>query len=140
VVELAGLTVQTKVVGRRGALASWEVEAAPAVSSLRDLIQLLVKREVAAFRGRQEERKLARVLSNELILDAAGTGRVHMGGDDLEQSVDETQAVEAALTAFRDGFYFVFVDEAQVGSLDDEIRLQPQSQLLFLRLTPLVGG
>jgi hypothetical protein len=134
------LTVQTKIVGRRGILASWEIEGNLAASSLRDLIQVLVEREVAAFRERQEERKLARVMTNEQILTAAETGRISMGGDDLAQSVDAADAVEAALTAFRDGLYFVFIDDVQVENLDAVVRPGPASQLLFLRLVPLVGG
>jgi hypothetical protein len=134
------VVVQTKVVGRRGSLASWEVEGAFDGSSLGDLIRMLVEREVRAFRERQEERKLARVLTSEQILTAAESGRIHMGSEDLAQSVDAGHAVESALAAFRDGLYFVFIDDVQIESLDAPVRSHPASQLLFLRLVPLAGG
>ena len=134
------MVVQTKVVGRRGLVASWEISDTFAYRSLRDLIRTLVEREVAAFRDRQEERKLTRVLTNEQIASAVQTGRIHMGGDDITQQVDPERAVEAALTAFRDGFYFVFVDDVQIEDLDTPVELNPASQLLFLRLIPLAGG
>ena len=134
------MVVQTKVVGRRGTLASWEIQEPCHAALLSHLIAALVEREVRAFRERQEERKLTRVLTGEEILTAAESGRVHLGGDDLAQSVDTALAVEAALTAFRDGLYFVFIDDVQLESLDAPVHLNAGSQLLFLRLTPLVGG
>ena len=63
-----------------------------------------------------------------------------MGGEDLQQSVDEERAVEAAFSTFRDGLYFVFIDDVQVESLDAPVSLRPESELLFLRLVPLAGG
>jgi hypothetical protein len=134
------MVVQTKVVGRRGSLASWEIHQPFDGSLLRDLIETLVHLEVQFFRERQEERKLIRVLTPDQIGRAAESGRIHLGGDDLAQSVDPTQAVEAALTAFRDGLYFVFIDDVQIESLDAPVHITPGTQLLFLRLTPLVGG
>ena len=135
------MVVQTKVVGRRGTLASWEIQEPCDAALLRHLIAALVEREVRAFRERQEERKLARVLTGEEILTAAESGRIHMGGDDLAQTVDTATAVEAALTAFRDGLYFVFIDDVQTREPGRSRALtNPGSQLLFLRLTPLVGG
>jgi hypothetical protein len=34
----------------------------------------------------------------------------------------------------------MLVDDRQVESLDEEITLQPNTRVSFLRLTPLVGG
>lgn len=67
-------------------------------------------------------------------------GKVDAGGSDLDQVVESEQAVETALQAFIDGLYFVFLDEQQQENLDEIVTLQPHSQLLFLRLVPLVGG
>ena len=134
------MQVQTKVVGRRGPLASWEIQQPFEGSQLRDLIESLVHFEVQNFRERQAERKLTRVLTPDQIARDAESGRIHMGGDDLEQTVDAPQAVEAALTAFRDGLYFVFIDDVQIESLDAPVHITPGSQLLFLRLPPLGGG
>ena len=134
------MVIQTKVIGRRGLVASWEISDNFAYRSLRDLIRTLVEREIDAFHERQEERKLVRVLTNEQIVSAAETGRIDMGGEDFGQRVDPERGVEAALTAFRDGLYFVFVDDEQIEDLDAQVELSPASQLLFLRLVPLAGG
>src|SRR5260221_676636 len=133
--------IETKMAGRRAPqLSRWELSEALDIHVMRDLIDLLVRREVSAFLERQEERKLARFLSAEQIVAAAKTGRVSMGGKDLGQKVDPDQAVAGALTAFEDGIYYVFLDEAQIERLDSEIHLRPDSQLLFLRLVALAGG
>jgi len=67
-------------------------------------------------------------------------GKVDPGERDLEQSVDNEEAVAIALKAFEDGLYFVFVDEVQQTNLDSEVFLKTNSKVVFLRLTALVGG
>ncbi|MEM8780128.1 MAG: hypothetical protein AAGF26_14900, partial [Cyanobacteria bacterium P01_G01_bin.49] len=67
-------------------------------------------------------------------------GKVDMGGKDYEQDVDIDGAIETALQAFEDGFYYVFIDDEQIETLDQLVVLKENSQLLFLRLVPLVGG
>jgi hypothetical protein len=54
--------------------------------------------------------------------------------------VDVQGAVETALQAFKDGFYLVFIDDRQQEDLTAVVNLKTNSELLFLRLIPLVGG
>ena len=54
--------------------------------------------------------------------------------------VDSQKEVEKAVKAFRTGQYYVFVDDAQVNDLDDEINLKSNSKVVLIRLTPLRGG
>jgi hypothetical protein len=42
--------------------------------------------------------------------------------------------------AFEKQGFFLFVDGQQVSSLDEEVSLHTDSEIRFLRLTPLVGG
>ena len=53
---------------------------------------------------------------------------------------DPAEAVAAAIQSFADGFYYVFLDEAQVETLDAPLAVAEDSRLLFVRLTPLAGG
>ena len=140
-------TVEGKVVGRKQPIFSdWRVELPPAEGKrgdslkLRDLISSTVVKEVDAFRTRQQERKLALVMSRQDIEQGAQAGQVLPGERDLGQSVDTEAAVDAALQAFVDGLYFVFIDEVQQTDLDREVFLRTDSNVLFLRLTALVGG
>jgi hypothetical protein len=57
-----------------------------------------------------------------------------------EQHADPDVAVAAAIQAFEDRLYYVFVDDAQGEQLDQPVRLRPGSSVTFLRLVPLVGG
>jgi hypothetical protein len=138
------MLIETKVLGsRKRPYEPWEL---PLIDNsetltLQDFLTRVVLQEVEAFKNRQEERKLFRVLSKEEIEAGAVKGKIDAGGLEHEpQEVDPVAAVENALVAFKDGFYYVFVDEKQALQLDEMIVVGPNSHVLFLRLVPLVGG
>ncbi|KAM3116374.1 hypothetical protein [Phormidesmis sp. 146-33] len=137
------LTVSGKVMGKTQPIFSdWkltlpEVEGA---LTLRNLLTQIVCAEVAGFEARQRQGRLMRVVSPGQISLGVEQGKVDLGGRDLEQTVNLERSIETALQAFTDGLYFVFLDEQQQENLEDVVRLRPDSQLLFLRLVPLVGG
>jgi hypothetical protein len=140
-------TVEGKVVGRRAPIFSdWHIELPPLSENdgdglrLRDFISFVVSSEVEAFRSRQQERRLARVMSKEEIKQSAISGKVDPGEHTLDHAVDATAAVAVALQAFEDGLYFVFIDEVQQFNLDSKIYLHTNSKVVFLRLTALTGG
>jgi hypothetical protein len=149
---LAAITVEGKVLGqRRLPFAPWTLplEAVEAGSAehrpaftLRHLIGLVVAAEVAAFRERQDARRVVRVLTEREIDADAARGKVAPGGSNEAEPAapDPADALHTALQAFRDGLYYVFVDDAQRTDLDEEIELRPDSRLLFLRLVALAGG
>lgn len=138
------LTVATKVIGHKNApLSEFAVPLppdGPPAPTLRELLAFLVEREVIAFHERQEARRLALVLSPDDIAAGAARGKIDSGERDLGQRVDPAAAVAAAIQAFEDGFYYVFLDEAQVETLDAPLAVTEDSRLLFVRLTPLAGG
>lgn len=144
------LTIEAQVLGqRRPAMPAWNMTLTPAAASaagltLRELLALVVRQEVAAFAQRQEQRRLARVLLPDDIARGAARGKVALGGDvegrDAAQSVDVEEAVATALQAFADGFYFVFLDGRQLQHLDDVVALREGGHLRFVRLMPLAGG
>ncbi len=138
------MLIETKVLGsRKRPYEPWEI---PLIQNsetltLQDFLTRVVRQELEAFKNRQEERKLSRVLSKEEIEVGAVKGKIDAGGLEREpQDVDPVAAVENALVAFKDGFYYVFVDEKQALQLEEMIVLEPNSHVLFLRLVPLVGG
>ncbi len=51
---------------------------------------------------------------------------------------DVEQAVDDAISAFQDGFYYLFVNDIQVELLDQI--LNDVGDVLIVRLTPLAGG
>jgi hypothetical protein len=141
------IVVEGKVLGQKRPLfTDWHIELPPIWQrdgdriKLRDLITTVVVEEVDSFRKRQEERRLARILSRAEIELGASSGKVDPGERDLKQEVNEDDAVGTALQAFEDGLYYVFVDGVQQTSLDSEIYLKTESKVTFIRLVALAGG
>lgn len=140
------LTIRGKALGRRRPLfADWSIPLPPDLRdggvTLRQVIERIVRSEVAAFRQRQSERQFLRVLTAREIEAAAERGKIQMGASEVSpQDVDEDEAVAAALQAFEDGLYLVAIDEQEQRELDREVFLQPDSQITFIRLTLLAGG
>lgn len=141
------ITIEGKVAGRKKPVFSdWRVPLPEAFLSpeekvlLRDFIKAVVQQEVNSFLERQEERRLAQILSETQIAQGVERGKVDSGQRDLDQDVDLKSATENALQAFEDGLYFVFIDGEQIDNLDDVIELQLESRATFIRLIALSGG
>ena len=141
------LTISGKALGRKKPLfADFSVPppanlAEGGGATLRDLLECIVRGEVAAFRRRQEHRQFLRALTAREIEAGAEAGKIEAGGSEVPlQQVDEEQAVAAALTAFEDGLYLVVLDGQEERDLDAQVFLQPDSRLTFVRLTLLAGG
>ncbi len=140
------LTVSARSAGSRRALVhDWSVPLPDALVGkpvkLRDIIDVIVRAEVEAFRKRQRERRLFRVLTAREIEEQAERGKVAPGGSEVpEQKVDEDEAVRTALEAFQDGLYLVIVDGEQITDLDTPVPVRPDSRIMFVRLVLLAGG
>lgn len=111
----------------------------PGPVSARQIIEAAVAAEVAAHQARAEEAGLVRVLTEQSLLDDLGQGAVRMGDVGPAAPVDLTAAVEAALLAFGDGFFKVFVGDREVEG-SEPVDLTDGAAVLFLRLVPLAGG
>lgn len=138
------LLIEAKYIGQRHPIFSgWRIELGEGRGDhlrLRDLITRVVLEEVEAFQKRQQERRLARVLSPAEIEVGRSKGKIDSGERDLQQTVNPDTAIGTALQAFEDGLYYVFIDGVQQTGLDSEVFLQAESQVTFLRLVALVGG
>lgn len=130
--------------GKRPLFPDWRVpvpeEFHDGSRCLRDVIECIVRREIEAFRERQRERCVERVLFVRDIAEGRAKGKIDSGGrSDEVQEVDADEAVAAALQAFEDGIYLVFIDDEEKRDLDETVFLQQESHLLFVRLTLLSG-
>ena len=56
------------------------------------------------------------------------------------RKLDWHEQSRAALEAFERNGFLLLVDDRQIESLDEEIRVLPETQVTFLKLVPLVGG
>ena len=140
------LLVSTRTLGRRKPLLDDFSVPPPGVDDggddfrLRDLIAYVVRHEVREFKRRRRSRRFDRVLTNTQIAEAATSGKVDPASKEFQQEVDVDSAVGSALQAFEDGLYLVIVDEIERRSLDEQVHLTPDSQLVFIRLAFLAGA
>lgn len=135
------LTISGKVLGKsQNLFTSWQMSLPGEPLTLAELLAQIVRSEVRAFGDRQADRRSTKVLGIIDIEAGVALGKVSSGGSDLEQIMDVQGAIDNALQAFKDGFYLVFIDDEQQEDLAVVVDLTANSELLFLRLTPLVGG
>jgi hypothetical protein len=140
------ITVSALAIGRRKPLCdSFSVPPPVEVATgqpvtLRSLLDHIVRAEVEAFKSRQAEQRLLKVLSSAQIEDGLAAGKVSAGGRDLNQVVVPEEAVATAIEAFSDGLFLVVLDETEVKELDTLLSLTATSKLTFIRLTLLAGG
>jgi hypothetical protein len=108
----------------------------PATVTLRDLVRTRVREEVAKANAAIAEgldfRTLVRPTEAETTLNGY---RMRKG-----KTIDWRRQAERAEEAFGRNGFFVLVDGRQVEDLDEELALTADSEIRFVRLTPLVGG
>lgn len=107
---------------------------------LRQVIEHVVRHEVAAFHRRQADARFDRILTGAQIRDGAAKGKIDPAAKTADQSVDPDDAVATALIAFEDGLFLVIIDGVEYRQLDETVRLTPTSRLTFLRLTFVAGA
>jgi hypothetical protein len=135
------MTISGKVMGKSQPLfTNWQLSIPTGVLTLQDLLTQIVRSEVGEFKERQSQRRLTRILSAADIDLGVAKGKIESGGSELDQVVDVDGAIEVALQAFKDGFYLVFINDQQQEDLAELVEIGINSELLFLRLVPLVGG
>jgi len=102
--------------------------------TVRDLIRQRVCHEVEEYNRRKPEtfRGLVQPTDSERTLNGYRLK--------APRTIDAATQLAKALDAFAGNQIIVLVDDRQVESLDEEIGLQPDTRVSFLRLTPLVGG
>src|SRR5262245_56256021 len=102
--------------------------------TVRDLIRQRVRYEVEEYNRRKPDtfRGLVQPTDSERTLN----------GYRLKQprAIDANIQLAKAIDAFQGNQVIMLADDRQVESLDEEIVLQPETRVSFLRLTPLVGG
>ncbi|UBV43054.1 hypothetical protein LAJ19_02180 [Deinococcus taeanensis] len=134
------MIVETKLLGRRTPFERRSVPLPDGPHTLESLLTHLVHHEVTAYEDRQNSAGVLRVLTEQELHDSALTGRVSVAPQDRAGTVTPDDATRTALTAFRDGLYYVFLDDRQIRDLSAPVTLRPDSTLLLLRLTALAGG
>jgi hypothetical protein len=103
--------------------------------SVRELIRTRVREEVARANADRSE-------ARRLLLVAPVEAEETLNGDRVREGrpIDWERQADVAVEAFERQAFFVFVDGEQANVLDDEVALGVDTEVRFLRLTPLAGG
>ncbi|WP_345024558.1 hypothetical protein [Actinomadura keratinilytica] len=116
-----------------GGLEAFSVAGLPAAMTVRELIRLRVREEVARRNARPDRRFTG------LVQPASETGP---DGDRPRgrRRVDWERQADIAERAFLSNGFFVLVGDRQVEDLDEVVDLTGDPEVVFIKLVPLVGG
>lgn len=114
----------------------YELEAP---TTVRELIEQMVRVCVRDYNKRLESKELLENLSLEDMEEQAAAGKISFGVNYGENSADETKAIANALQCFEDGIYRIFIGNTQLQKLEDKTELTEGDSLTFVRLTMLSG-
>jgi hypothetical protein len=106
----------------------------PGTVTLRELIRLRVREEVARYNAQPTER------FQGLVRPTAGEEDLNGYRMRAQARIDWEKQADAAVTAFGRNGFFVLVADRQVEDLDEELTLDEASDVAFVRLVQLVGG
>ena len=130
---MATLTVHDRTATGRP-VSSFELPNMPERITLRELIRLRVREEVAAYNLRPTTRFNGFVQPEDAIAEAAGYRLPKPRALDWERQAD------AAIESFGRNGFFVLVNKRQVNDLDAELDLTDTLDVGFVKLRQLVGG
>ena len=134
------MIVQTRIVGDSSGLDDHDVAVPADVVTMRQLLGVLVRHELAAYNSRREANRALRVLTPADVARGVETGRYGREVKAAPPAPTYDVALARAIEAFDDGLYFAFLDGAEVGDLDSPLPVRPDSTLRLVRLVALAGG
>lgn len=131
--------IQTVIVkdenfGGGGLLNEFTIDFEQPQVTVSDIIKERVRYEIAAYHKKAQEhfRGLIQPTEAEKVLNGY---KLKKG-----RRIDLDAQTKTALEAFNRSAFLLLIDDKQVESLDEKIIIRPNMELVFLKLTPLVGG
>lgn len=131
--------VKVKSPGARRHLSALPVELPSVPLTLEELMEQIVRENVAAYNAKRVDADVVALLTQESIETQGATGKVGFGRRFGGKAADVTKSVEAAVLAFQDGLYRVFIDEQEATDLQGALQLRDGAEVVFLRFTFLAG-
>ena len=124
---------------RRPILDKVPYELPDGILSLRELLTELVRIEVDRYNQKGTDIQMIPFLTAEEVQESASVGKVGFGRIYSDKKVDIDKAVANAIQCYEDGVVRVFLNEAELEQLDEEINLHEEDCLTLIRLTFLAG-
>ena len=115
-------------------LHSFDVPGVPDSITVRDLVRLRGREEVARYNATPTRRFQGLVRPRDAETELNGYRLA------APRRLDWEEQAEIACTAFLRNGFFVLVADRQVDDLDEVVDLTAASDVAFVKLVPLVGG
>ena len=132
--------IKLKSVGkRRPILENSPYNLPEGISTLRQLIETVVRQEVEKYNSRGTENMLVPFLTDTEISEKSTVGKVGFGRLYSDKKANPEKAIETALQGFEDGLFRVVINDFEITDIDDPIRINENDILTFIRLTFLAG-
>ena len=132
--------VNIKQIGKRkNKIDKKEYEIKGKIETVKDLLIEFVTINVKEFNEGFTENDVVPYLTDEKINDLSDVGKISFGVDYNGKKQDLQKAIENALQSYEDGIYRVFVNDEELGKINDKLDLQENDELTFIRLTMLAG-
>lgn len=132
--------IKLKSVGRRRPVLDSSPYSLPdGISSLRQLIETIVRQEVEKYNSRGEGNMLVPFLTETEISEQSTVGKVGFGRLYSDRKADLEKSVKTALQGFEDGLFRVMINDMETTELDVPLILSENNTLTFIRLTFLAG-
>ncbi len=136
------LHVQVKQAGQKRLVGHHriEIDDLPEQKTIRDLLDALVAQQVALLHQKPDADIIQGLLRKENISTAVPSGKIGFGGVYNTSMPDVEKATAAALQAFEDGLFALFIDDVQYEQLNATFELQETAVITLIRLVFLAGS
>ena len=132
--------INMKIAGaRKPALAKTPYEIPDSVSSVKELLESLVKIEVERYNQKNADDTLIKYLTESQIEDQAATGKVGFGRVYSDKKANLKKAVENAVQCYQDGLVRVFRNDEELEQLEETVHFEAGDVITLIRLTFLAG-
>ncbi len=111
-----------------------EIELPSEKVTVKDIITSRVEQEVSSYNQKKDQ------LFKGLVTPDDAEKELNGYKSKKKKPIDPEKQVYIALDAFQKNGFFLLIDDLQVESLNQEIELSIDTQISFVKLTPLVGG
>jgi hypothetical protein len=112
----------------------WELPVATERLTVDELIKIRVFEEVEDYNARQTN------LFRGLVQPTGAEQTLNGYRFSQKRAIDWEEQYKAAIESFQTNGFLILVDDHQVVDLDKVIEIQPETEVTFLKLVPLVGG
>ena len=132
--------LSVKQAGKKGYLTRLPFIMKDEPQTLSQFITYIVEKNVKDYNTKKVDPDFVKYLVKEDIDAGTSIGKIGFGRRFGNKDANTKKAIEAALLAFTDGLYRVYVDEKEIQTLEEIVPLKEESIIVFIRLTFLAGS